>query len=352
MSGEPQIRASIIVVSYNALDKLVPCLRSVLSHLSSDCELIVIDNASSEGNADAIAAQFPEVKLVRSPVNLGFGPGANRAAVRARGHYLAFLNPDTLVEPEWVERMIDGLERETRAGLATPKIVMAGAPEKINTCGCDVHLSGLALCRGLLQPASGYSRTARVGSISGAAFVIRRELFELLGGFDEDMFLYVEDIDLSWRARLGGWETIYVPESVVRHDYEFKLSRQKIFWQERNRYLMLLKSLRWPTLIAISPALLLTEIVSWGFVLLRDRKNAGNKPRAYLWVVRHWARIMRGRKDTREVRAVSDRDMLKATTFALDFQQGGGGQAGAFAGYIFNPLFFLLRSVALAVVWW
>jgi GT2 family glycosyltransferase len=352
MSAEPEIRASIIVVSYNALEKLVVCLRSALCILPSDCELIVIDNASSEGNADAIAAQFPEVTLVRSAVNLGFGAGANRAAARARGRFLAFLNPDTLVEPDWVELMIEGLERQARAGLATPKIVMVDAPEMINTCGCDVHLSGIAQCRGLLQPAAGYSRLARVGSISGAAFVIRRELFEILGGFDEDMFLYVEDIDLSWRARLGGWETVYVPQSVVRHDYEFKLTRRKIFWQERNRYLMLLKTLRWPTLIAISPALLLTEVIAWGYVLLRDRKNAGNKPRAYAWVVRNWPRIMRGRKDNQELRAVSDREMLKATTFALDFQQGGGGIAAMFAGYVFNPLFFLLRSAALAIVWW
>jgi GT2 family glycosyltransferase len=352
MTGEPPIRASVIVVSYNAVEKLIACLRSVLDVLPSDCELIVIDNASIEGNADAIEAQFPEVILVRSTVNPGFGTGANRAAARARGRFLAFLNPDTLVEPRWVELMIEALEREERAGLATPRIVMANAPDRINTCGCDVHLSGVALCRGLLQPAASHSRAAKVGSISGAAFVIRRELFELLGGFDEDMFLYVEDIDLSWRARLAGWETIFVPESVVRHDYEFRLTRRKVFWQERNRYLMLLKSLRWPTLIAIAPALVLMEVVTWGFVLLRDRKNFSNKLRAYGWVLRNWGRIMRRRSDARELRAATDRELLKATTFVLDFSQGGGGGIATVAAFVFNPLFLLSRSAALAVVWW
>ena len=80
-------------------------------------------------------------------------------------------------------------------------------PDLLNTCGCDIHICGLTLCRGMGRPRDSYTQIDEVGAISGAAFAIRRELFDKLGGFDEDMFLYLEDIDLSWRARLAGYPT-------------------------------------------------------------------------------------------------------------------------------------------------
>ena len=150
MTTGTQIRASVIIVSYNALAKLLACLESVTRSLPSDCEIVVLDNASSESNAEAVAASFPQVRLLRSDVNLGFGPGCNRAAEAAGGEFLAFLNPDTVVEPGWIDELISILNRDSRAGLVTPKIVMARTPDLINTCGCDIHLSGIATCRGLL----------------------------------------------------------------------------------------------------------------------------------------------------------------------------------------------------------
>jgi GT2 family glycosyltransferase len=328
------------------------CVASVLSSIPEDCELIVVDNASSEGNADAIATNFPAATLIRADRNLGFAGGCNLGSRRARGEYLVFLNPDTVVEGEWLKSLLAPFEGDETIGLVTSRILLLSHPDRINTCGCDIHITGLTLCRGMGQPRDSYPRLGEVGAVSGAAFAIRHDRFDQIGGFDEDMFLYFEDIDLSWRARLAGWTILYAPDSVVLHDYTLKITPLKIYWQERNRYLMLLKSFRWRTLVALLPAYLLAEVIAWSFVLLKDRIHIRNKLRAYRWVIENWREIMRKRKRTQLLRSVRDREMLKKMSFRIDFDQASAGWAGPLARFTFNPVFFVLRSAYLALVWW
>lgn len=328
------------------------CLESLRRSLPADCDLVVVDNASAEGNADAIAERFPDVKLIRSPVNLGFAGGCNLGARHTRSRSLVFVNPDTVVEPGWIEALVAPLEADDRTGLTTARILLMSDPQRLNTCGCNIHLTGLTLCRGMGRLRDSYPQRQPVGAISGAAFAIRTALFERLGGFDEEMFLYLEDTDLSWRARLGGWQTVYTPDSLVLHDYELRITPLKVFWEERNRYLMLIKSLRWPTLLLLAPVYLLAEIITWMFVLLKDRPHAGNKLRAYGWMLANWRLILRKRRETQALREVSDREMLRSTGFRIDFGQASGGFVAAAARVIFDPLFYVMRAILLAMVWW
>jgi GT2 family glycosyltransferase len=344
--------ASVVIVSYNGREKLLRCLESVLRTVPEDSEVIVVDNASVECNADAIEAFFPEVSLIRSDINLGFSGGCNLGARYAQSKYLVFVNPDTLTADDWVEALLAPLEEDERVGLTTARILLMDDPQRVNTCGCNIHVTGLTLCRGLGRLSDAYQEAQEVGAISGAAFAVRTELFERLGGFDEDMFLYLEDTDLSLRARLAGWPTLYTPESVVLHDYELRITPLKVFWEERNRYLMLLKSLRWPTIAVLMPLYLLAEVITWGFVLLYDRAHVGNKIRAYRWVIKNWAIIMKSRKATQLLRKVRDRDILKMTGYKLEFGQAGGKLVAIPAAIIFNSIFLVLRSLVLALVWW
>ena len=162
----------------------------------------------------------------------------------------------------------------------------------------------------------------------------------------------MEDTDLSWRARLAGYRCLYVPSSVVRHDYTLRFGPQKTFYQERNRYLMWLKALRWPTWLTLVPVLLLGEVVTWGFVLLRDRQRCANKFRAYAWIVKHWPQVMEKRRRTQALRQVHDRDLLVRCAYRLEYEQSGGGWAARLASRVFDPLFFLLHRGALAVMAW
>ena len=348
------MRASIVIVNYNDREAILLCLESVLGLLPSDCEVIVVDNASSDGSGPAIRAAFPQIPLVCATVNGGFGAGCNLGARKAAGTYLVFLNPDTTVAPNWLGSLLAPLEARQHTGLTTARILLANGladgSQRINVCGINVHISGLCLMRGMGMPADALTKPEPVASASGAAFAVRKDLFDRLGGFDEEMFLYMEDVDLSCRARLAGWECEYVPSSVVYHDYSLKLRPGRIFQQERNRYLMLLKTLRWPTLLLMLPALALAEIVTIGFVTVHGL-SLREKAAAWRWMIGHWPAVLEKRRAVQKGRAVSDRRMLKSTSGSLAYQTAGP-IVSTFARLVFNSLFSIWRWLMLALVWW
>ena len=352
MPAAKALRASVIIVNFNTRDALLHCLEGVRNTLPGNCEIVVVDNASQDGSATAVRASFPDTVLVEEAVNAGFGAGANRGARRAGGKVLVFLNPDTVVSDGWLEPLVAALEADGDAGLATAQVLLAAEPSRLNTCGNDVHVSGLTLCRGMGVPKGAFQSRGEVNAVSGAVFSIQRSLFESLGGFDEDFFLYLEDTDLSLRARLAGWRSIYIPESVVLHDYILKLNPRKLFFQERNRYAMLLKLFRWPTLIMLLPVLALAELMVWGFLLRSQPGAMVSKLRAYLWVPAHWGDLMRKRREAQRMRAARDRELLRSFSFRLDFSQTASRFLATLAGAVFDPVFFVLKRLALAVVWW
>lgn len=342
---------SIVVVNYEAGEKLLRCLRSVTDHLRAEDEIVLVDNASpTDGMAARVEVELPHVRVVRSPVNGGFGAGCNLGAREARGENLVFLNPDTVVEAGWAAALVAPLA-DPDVGLTTARIVLMDAPDRVNACGNTMHVTGISLCRGLGAPRAAYDAGGDVDAVSGAAFAVHRDLFFALGGFDEDLFLYMEDTDLSLRARVAGRRVVYVPDSVVHHDYVLKLTPRKMFYQERGRYVMLAKNLRVGTLAALAPALLVAEAVSWGFVATTRGARARGKLDAYAWVARNGARLWRKHRDVQKLRRARDHDVLAATTPTIDFAQGGGAVAKA-AGFVLNPPLMLLRGAALAVVRW
>lgn len=344
--------ASVIIVNHNARQYLGACLHSLLNDDIPPHEIILVDNASTDDSVPYVREFFPSVRVIRNPANVGFGQACNIAAQYAEGKYLVFLNPDTVVRPGWLEALIAALEANPQAGLATPKILLLADAEHINTCGNKIHCTGLTLCRGLGMAHDAFPYLEEVDAISGAAFAIRRDLFTALGGFDEAFFLYMEDTDLSWRARLAGYQCIYVPSSVILHDYALRFGPLKTFYQERNRYLMLLKGLHWATLLILLPILLLAEGITWGFTLLRDRPHWRNKMRAYGWIISHWREVMEKRRLTQRLRRARDRDLLQRCAYHLAYEQLDAGLLGRMAGFVLDPLFFVLHRLALALIWW
>ena len=344
--------ASVIVVAYNGKSYLDRCLRSLFADHQPGYEIILVDNASTDGGVDHVEQAYPQVRVARLQENRGYGSGCNAGAQLADGKYLAFLNQDTAVEPGWLEALITALEENPRAGLATSKVLLWSDSERINTCGNDVHCTGLTLCRGMGMDRRAFLVQEEVAAVSGAAFAVRSDLFRELGGFDEAFFLYMEDTDLSWRARLAGYGCVYVPRSVVYHDYVLHFGPQQTFYQERNRYLTLLKHLRWGTLGALAPALLLGEMVTWGFVVVRERRRWTNKLRAYGWIARHWRRIMEGRRQAQGMRKITDRVLIAPFVHRLAYEQTGQGLLAHLSHVTFDPLFLVLRWFTLALVRW
>jgi GT2 family glycosyltransferase len=278
---------SIIVVTFNNAKDIRACLDSLRAQTYGPVEIIVFDNASTDGTVDSIRSVYSEVELVESQVNIGFAAANNRAVSLAQGDFLAFLNPDATVEPDWLLPLLRVLQSDGTVGAITPSLVFADAPDTLNACGNKVHLSGITYCREYGKPATD-GPPEEVGAISGAAFVMRKNLFLKIGGFEERFFLYFEDTDLSLRLRCTGLRCMAVPHSRVRHAYKAIFGSDKILFMERNRYLSLLSLMSKRILFMMLPSLLVAEVASWGYCVLRGRQAMTAKARAWSDVMHMW----------------------------------------------------------------
>ena len=254
--------ASIIIVTYNHKKYIKSCIESVLKQ-DYPHEIIVVDNCSSDGTAEFVERNFPLVKVIKSDENLGYAGGNNLGVKYARGEYIVILNPDTIVEKDWLKELIRPL-KNGRKLITTSKILVYDG-SAINTCGNINHFTGLTFTRGLREKPNKYIRSEYVSGISGCCFAMRRRDFIDLGGFDENFFVYNEDADLSWRAHLKGFKILFVPTSIVRHDYTLKVPPKKIYYLEKNRYMILRKYLTWKEILLLLPSLIVAEILTFGY---------------------------------------------------------------------------------------
>ncbi len=343
------IVASIVTVSLNHWIWLEACLPSVLRSIGS-YEIIISDNGSTDRSLECLREQYQGITVLENGENLGFAEACNRGASAARGEFVVFLNPDTTVEPDWLEKLLAPFCDPT-VGLVTPKILLMEQPEQINTCGNVVHISGIAQCRGINHPRGDFGKLEEVDAVSGAAFAMRRQLFEELGGFDKDFFLYVEETDLSLRARIAGWKCIYQPDSIVYHDYHLKFGPRKIFQQERNRYLTILKNYSWCTILALLPVFLLAEVMTWGFSLITGTVSIRNKIEAYQWVISNWGMICEKHRSVQRLRKVRDRQLIERCAARINFRQVTDIFLSTVSAVLFNTAFAVLKAVALVFIW-
>jgi hypothetical protein len=349
---QPLPRASIIIVNTNELHHLKRCLPSIAAQRYPDYEVLIVDNVSTDGSQEYIEHEFPWIRLIKNRANLGY-TGANNVGFRhATGSYIAVLNPDTQVEPDWLRELVLALQQNPQAGMSTPKVLMMDNPSRINTCGNDITLTGLTVCRGLNQAATRYDQPDHVSAVSGAAFVIKRSVLDEIGVFDESFFIYYEDTDLSLRALLAGYVCLYVPTSVVYHKYTFRFSARKCFYQERNRYFSLLKIFRWRTFIALLPMLIVAEIIAWGYITLQGKDHMRSKLGSYAWVIANWGAILRARRTVQATRRVDDRVVLELLNHRLTFAQTVHPWAATLLEAMAKPVLFLLGRATRSVVHW
>ena len=342
-----QDKASVIIATYNGRPYLENCLRSVYDELRSGDELVVVDNASTDGSANLVAERYPEVRLVCNAQNRGFAAANNQGARLALGRVLVFLNQDTRVAPDWLGALVDGLGRRDTVGLTTSKVLVMSQPDRIQACGQNVHYTGLVFARGFGAAAGSLGGAGPVGAVAGCSFAVRRELWQELGGFDETLYMYYEETDLSWRARIRGYRSVYVPDSVVYHDYQAgRPTPFRLYHSNRNRGIILLKNWRWRTLFLLVPAVLLAELVEWGLAQGQGWGRLKAKLRAELWLVSHLGLIRRLHVEAQQGRVVTDAEILAERVDELLPQEMALGAMGNASITICNALLRLNHRLA------
>lgn len=246
---------SVIIVNYNGARWLDACLTALLGSAPPGTEVIVVDNNSTD-ESRAILQKYERVRVLPLDRNHGFAGGNNAGARIARGDLLTFLNNDTRVRAGWLEALRAPLERDAAIGFTTARLVYMHDPSIIDSAGDGWTRWGGAFKRGHGRSADAYGSPADVFGACGAAFMMRRPLFEELGGFDEDFFLAFEDVDLSYRARLLGQRCAYVPDAIVEHAGSAslgRLSESAVSFGQRNVEWVYFIDTPWPLLLRTLP---------------------------------------------------------------------------------------------------
>lgn len=239
------IDVSVIIVNWNGRHHLETCLSAVAAQQGVTFETILVDNGSTDGSVEFVRARFPGVRVVPLAENRGFAGGNNAGAREARGTYLALLNNDTAAEPTWLRALIAGVDRPAGYAVTTSCIVYMDDPTRIDSAGDGLLRWGGPFKHHHGGPVELARESREVFAACGCAFLMPRDVFEELGGFDEDFFVSNEDVDLSYRARLMGYRVRYVADAVVRHRGSATMghvSAFSVFHAQRNLEWMYLKN--------------------------------------------------------------------------------------------------------------
>jgi GT2 family glycosyltransferase len=222
---------SVVIVNWNSRDDVLAGIRSLRAQTDPDLEIVVVDNGSTDGSVEAIAAAFPEVWIVQAGGNLGFAEGCNRGIEASHGEWVFLLNNDAVAEPDCVaELRRAAAEAPADVGMLQPLIVFQASPETINSTGIEVYRAGHAIDRHLALPVSAAEGAGEPFCATAGAALYRRNMLERVrlptGYMSRDFFMYYEDVDLGWRCRLAGYRAAYVAHARVRHRFQGSARRR------------------------------------------------------------------------------------------------------------------------------
>ncbi len=257
--------ATVLIVAYDSRDTMPELAAALDAQTLRPAAIRVLENGSSpEGRLDP--GTLPAgAELIVSEDNLGFAGGNNRIAAGCATRWLILLNPDAFPDPDWIEQLAAGAARHPEAGLFGSTQRLHGEPGKLDGAGDVMHVLGFNY-RGAFRQRMDAPPDGETFAPCGAAMMIRRALFERLGGFDERFFCYVEDTDLGWRARLLGERAVQLQRAQVSH-VGYKLTGRRsafaTYHGARNRIWMLLKCMSWPHLALVAPVNAALTLILW-----------------------------------------------------------------------------------------
>jgi GT2 family glycosyltransferase len=301
--------ASVVIVAYNSGPALLRCLSSVQVG-DGEHEVIVVNNGDRTPEIEEAAAS-PGVRVLEPGRNLGYAGGSSFGAQYATHETLLFLNPDTTVASGAVSELVRTLDDESVA-IAMGRLRRMDRPELLNSAGCVIHIAGLAWSDGYDEPIDSIRERREITYANGSVLAIRTALFHALGGFTPELFLYHEDLELGWRARMRGYRVVLEPAADVFHEYEYGRNVQKNYFMERNRLIFLSSAYSVRLLLLLAPVLLAAEaglvLVAWRQGWLRD------KLKGWAWCGRNARWLLQHRRDLQRARTVPDRQLSRHLT--------------------------------------
>ncbi len=348
------MKLAIVIVSYNGKRWLKATLMSC-TQFAKKVPVYVVDNASTDGSADYIAQEFSDAHLIREIKNTGFAGGNNigiQAALAAGAEAIFLLNQDAELTNDCLEKLSKYLLNNPRVAAVQPAIFLPDG--RVNSLGNGYHFLGFGFAGGnglTLKQAYQQVPWARAGTeppyVSGAAVLLRASALRQVGVFDEALFLYHEDLEVSLRLRLAEWSLAVVDTARVIHHYDSKRSNQQFYFMERNRWLVWLLYFKLPTLIILSVIWLPMEVLLLLLGLVGGWLPAKIKSYAYFFTFRPWLYIRERRRVLQKLRTCTDRHLLSYATARIQFQTTNSW----LVEYVLNPVSALAWKIIYLFVW-
>lgn len=317
MATQPQV--AVVLLNYNGKHWLQQFLSSVLATQYANLTVVVADNASTDGSADWLRTAFPQVQLIQLPVNHGYAGGYNLALQQVVADYFVLLNTDVMVEPGWLQPLVDCMEADVAIAACQPRIRSFHDRDLFEYAGAAggwIDMLGYPFARGRVldrieADLGQYNDDADVFWASGACLCLRRTAWEASGGFDADFFAHQEEIDICWRLQLLGYRVVACGRSEVYHvgGGTLPVGGRKVMLNFRNNLIMLSRNLLFRERCWVIPArFLLDAVAAWRALFMGRGGEFFAIAQAHFAVIGWWIggkkRVVVGRRPLRRLRGV------------------------------------------------
>jgi GT2 family glycosyltransferase len=310
-------KVSIILVNWNGKHHLEKCLPSLHNIDYKNVQLILVDNGSSDGSIEFVQSTYPTVEIVSSLKNLGFAGGNNLGYEHATGDYILFLNNDTIVETDFLTKLVHGLSSDPKIGGVQSKIISMDDHSKFDSIGAFLTNTGFLYHYGYLQTVDKkYDHSIRLYTAKGACMLFRKSVIDKVGLFDPDFFAYFEETDFCHRVLIAGYKILYIPDSVIYHKIGGTSNAMNNafiqFHSFKNRINSYVKNLGVGELLKILPLhLLLCELAAISFLAKKRPDLFFAINRAFAWNIVTLSLTLKKRKSVQALRTGPDTEILR-----------------------------------------
>ena len=313
---------SIIIPHWNGIETLSECINSLLKSTFGSYEIIVVDNASSDGSQAWIKESYPNIKLLENDRNYGYAGGCNRGADKASGEFLVFLNNDTIQKSDWLHYLVELMQKDNTIAAAQPKILNYYQKNMFDYAGGSggyMDMFCFPYARGRLfleqeEDQGQYNDAKKCFWASGTSIMVRKDLFVEAGKFDEIFFAHMEEIDLCWRLQAMGHHVWVEPQSIVYHKNAVSLpmhTHRKYYLNHRNSLLMLLSNFSVPVAFYVGFIRIMLEFIAVGYAVMKlDWNHVTGILKSLIWILFHPVTILKKRSHFKKIRKINDKNIM------------------------------------------
>lgn len=372
-------KVGIIIINYKdyAEKFLVECRDSLRSQdFKSDFKVYIVDNASTDESLKYLKDSFKEAKVIsREEGNYTAGNNAGIKKAREDGcEYFVIANMDMKFEKNWLSELVIAIETDDKIGIAQSKILLyqeddntstdstgslqasslqsdsgQAAQGKINTLGNIIHFLGFGFTENYKEDDREIEDLKEIkGYASGASFIIKKEVLNRIGGYNEEYYMYHDDLEMGWKTRLAGYKIVLASKSICYHKYEFSRSVRMLYYMERNRYMTFFIFYHFLTILLLMPALLIMDLGMLFYSIVNGWFVTKVRIYFYFLNLNNWKKIIKERRKIQKMRKLKDRDVVKDFYGKVLFQEINN----PVLQYIANPLFNLYWNIAKKLIIW